>query len=381
MKKKVFFKRTIKIISLLLAVVICSYLLQTFLLCHSDSNRERIKAFYLEKKDTIDVVFVGASEVYCDFASAYAYGKYGFTSYPYVSQGLPMTLYKTAIKEVVSRQHPKLIVIEINGALYGDKHMSNDAYYRYYLDSMPLNRNKIDYIQNNITNDRIEYYAPLIKYHNNWTKFPKGVNWNAAVMLDDLRGYSLLKGVKNETVKYGIDKKDVLNYNKHEKDKRVKLNPQCYEGLIDLLEFCKEENLNVLFTRFPHPITKDELNRPRRANTAGDIVRKYGFEYLNFDHMFNELDIEPGNDFYNSEHMNIYGQQKFTDYLSEYIIKNYGITQTELDEKTKARWDKCAQQYEIYEQMNLDAFENGESVVLGGDLKSTLRALKYKKTK
>ena len=378
MKKKLYLNRTIKLISLFLAVAVCSYLLQTFLLCHSDSNRERIKAFYLEKEDTLDVVFIGASEVYCDFASSYAYGKYGFTSYPYVSQGMPITLYTTAVKEVLRKQHPKLFVVEINAALYGSEHMVNESYYKYYLDSMPLNKNKIDFIENNITENKIEYYLPLIKYHNNWSKFPKDLNWSFAVVLDYFRGYNLLKGVKNNTVTSDLKKEELYNYSKKEKNRCLDLEPSCYQGFIEFLDFCKSENLNVVFTRFPHPIIKNGLNRSRRANEIGKILKEYGYDYLNFDYMLDELGLDPVNDYYNAEHMNIFGQKKFTEYFSEYLMEHYSITESELDEKTKERWDKCAEEYEIYEQLNLDAFENGEDVTLGGDFKTFIRKLKKK---
>ena len=113
-------KRALKLLSLALALVFCLLVLQDFVLCHADQNRERIKGYYLEDAGSLDVVLVGASEVYVDFASALAYERFGFTSYPYATQSSTILNYLAAVKEVVRTQRPKLIVIEINGALYND---------------------------------------------------------------------------------------------------------------------------------------------------------------------------------------------------------------------------------------------------------------------
>ena len=53
--------RAVKIICLILALTLTAGLLQEFILCHADHNRQRLKGFYLEDKDSLDVVFMGAS--------------------------------------------------------------------------------------------------------------------------------------------------------------------------------------------------------------------------------------------------------------------------------------------------------------------------------
>ena len=199
MKKKIVIKRILKIGALLLAVILCTLLFQEVMLSYGKSNRGRMKGFYLEKKNSIDVVFIGASEVYCDFAPTYAYGKYGFTSYPFVTQGSTVRNYVTAVKEAVRTQHPKLLVIEINGALYDKSHLDKEAYARYFIDNVPLNRNKIEYIENRVEENKLEYYLPFIKYHGNWSSLKSDLLYAVSVPTDQLRGYTMLKGAKTKT--------------------------------------------------------------------------------------------------------------------------------------------------------------------------------------
>lgn len=48
----------------------------------------RTDGFYLEDDNSLDVVFIGSSELYNDFSPSLAYGEYGFTSY---TLGLPQS--------------------------------------------------------------------------------------------------------------------------------------------------------------------------------------------------------------------------------------------------------------------------------------------------
>ena len=370
MKKKAYLYRFIKVSILLLAVVLSTLALQWMLKSYSKTNYGRLNGFYLEKKDTVDVVFIGASEVYCDFAPGYAYGKYGFTSYPFVSQGSTVKNFTTAVKEVVRTQHPKLIVIEINGALYDEPHYSKEAYARYFIDNVPLNKNKVAYVEKNVTENKAEYYLPIIKYHSNWKEIPKGLHWNASVLADRFRGFTLLKGIKTKTSIQPMAREELYNLRPGVERDRAPLLEDARKELIGLLEYCKAENVNVLFVRFPHAVLDKERVRFGRAAAAGDLIRSYGFPYVSFDFLFDEIGLDPETDFYNPEHLNINGQQKFTEYFSEYLIQNFGITPTELDGRTKKEWDTCAAYYTQYAELNRILLDRRISIYLGDDILS-----------
>ena len=78
---KPYLLRAIKIFCFVLLVAVCVGFLQEYVLCHADHNRERLKGFYQEDKDSLDVVYMGASDVYSDVAPGYAYRRDGITSY------------------------------------------------------------------------------------------------------------------------------------------------------------------------------------------------------------------------------------------------------------------------------------------------------------
>ena len=137
MKAKLYISRSIKLVAFALAVILSTYLLQTFLLKRIDNNTMRMEAFYLEEKGTIDAALIGASDVYAGYSAPYAYEKYGYTSYPYATQSSPANIVLPQIKEVIKYQNPKMIVVEINAFLYKDNELPSEASQRMFADNVP----------------------------------------------------------------------------------------------------------------------------------------------------------------------------------------------------------------------------------------------------
>lgn len=378
MKRKDHILRAVKITSLLLALIMCAGVLQAFILCHADHNRERIKGFYLEDKNSVDVVFIGASEVYAGFSSCYAYEKFGFTSYPVATQSNVVQSFKTQIKTAIKEQNPKLIVVELNGALYGnDDPLEKEANLRNYIDNIPFNIDKAEFISEYVTENQLEYYLPIIKYHSVWNGFPKGLKWNLSILQDYLRGYNYLKGAKNKTEIY-TEKQRVYNDSLKNNDTRIDLTEKSELYLRECLEYCKSENIeNIVFVRFPHIVVDKTLERFYRSNTVGDIIAEYGYDYLNFERNFEDTGLDVNTDFYNMDHLNIYGQLRFTEYLGGYIQERYGIEKSDLSESQKEEWDTCVKYYEAYKEYNIALIEDHESQEIGENYLSMKEVKKF----
>ncbi len=349
MKKKKYALRIVKLLSLFLVLAVCVCFLQEYVLCHADANRERIKGFYLEDKDSLDVVVIGASEVYAGYSAGYAYQKYGITSYPLATQSNTIKSLKTQIKETIATQHPKLIVVELNCATYPDDEQTDkDANFRNYVDNIPLNGNKAELINNVATSDQLEYYVPIVKYHSMWKDFPDGMGWAYTIIQDRLRGYTLLKGAKGRTEVYKANEK-IYNDELSKIDKRQKISSSVETYLRDVLEYCQKENIdNIVFSRFPHVVTKKMLNRYYRGNTVGDIINEYGFDFINFERNVNQTNLDVNTDFYNIDHLNIDGQRKFTEYFFETLIEKYGLEPSDLTDSQKKEWEEASKYYDAY---------------------------------
>ena len=345
--------RAVKILSLLLAVGITLGLLQEYVFYRADHNRERIKGFYLEDSRTLDVVYLGASEVYSDIAPGCAYAHSGVTGYLYATQANTILNYKSQLKSILERQPTALVVIELNGALYDDEDIKKEANLHNYADNIPLSFNKLGWIFETAPDNPLEYIFPFIKYHGILSdpeeEKEKSAKYRDTIADDRARGYNLLKGILNWTVVFKSPEPCLNDTLPDAADQRQPLAASAEKGLRDLLAYCRDEGLtNVVFARFPHIVTERTYDRFLRGNTVGDIVAEYGYDYLNFERDIAMTGLDEEKDFYNLDHLNVSGQQKFTAFLTDYLTERYTVVRHALSADQRAEWELCADYYAAY---------------------------------
>ena len=341
MKFQQYVTRTVKTAIFLLVVMVSCLVLQQYVLRNTDHNSLRVEGYYQEPLDSLDVVFIGASDIYTSFMPGRAYEQHGFTSYLLASESITSEGVKTAVKEIVRTQHPGLIVIEANAFLYGDAdNETNEAHVHKFFDNLPFSFNKLEYVQKNVPVDqRWEYLFPLIKYHGLWTEYPERFHMMASNLSLDMRGYNYLKGFRT-TAEIYKGKTPSLNAKLADEKRELDLNPKLQQQLMDLLDYCKKQNLHVLFVRAPHYVTEETYDRVKRSNKMASIVREYGYNYYACENEAVKIGIDDKRDFYNIDHMNVYGALKFTDYLAEKIIKEEELKIDPLRTGLLSDWDE-----------------------------------------
>lgn len=361
--------RTVKVLCLLLALALTFLALQEFVLCRADHNRQRLKGFYLEDGQSLDVVVLGASEAYSDFAPGHAYNKCGVTGYVFATASNSILNYKSQLKNILSRQNPDVIVIELNGAVYGDEEEDyKEANLRNYSDNVPLDGVKLEWMQQNVKENHAEFLFPMLKYHGVWTDFPDNMLYQKTIWQDKARGYNYLKGILNETTIFKSTQRSMNRILSRSGKSKKPLTATEEQGLRDLLQYCKDQKLsNVVFARFPHIVVRRTFERFERGNTVGDIVAEYGFDYLNFERDFAKTGLDEEKDFYNLDHLNVYGQQKFTAYITDYLKEHYSLSPHTLSDSQSAEWARCADYYNAYYQYSDSMIKKGETVELSED--------------
>ena len=361
--------RAVKLLCFFLLVAVCVGLLQENVLCHADHNRERIKGFFEEDKDSLDVVYMGASDVYSDIAPGYGYQRDGITSYLFATQANSILSYKTQLKNVLDRQKDSLIVIELNGALYGDEEdVTKEANLRNYSDNVPLNLNKIEWVFQTIKENKAEYLFPILKYHGVWTDLSAEEKYRKTISDDKARGYNYLKGMLNWTVVFKSPQQSMNSSLPSAANSKQPLTEIEESSLRELLQYCRDEGLNnVVFARFPHIVVQRTYSRFERSNTVGDIVAEYGYDYLNFERDIAMTGLDEEKDFYNLDHLNIYGQRKFTAFMNDYLKEHYSLTPHELSESQKAEWNICSNYYDAYYNYSESMINNLQAEELSED--------------
>lgn len=125
-------------------------------------------AYYKLPKNSIDLLFIGSSHSYCTF-NTHLFDHYlecNSLNLGTDSQSLSITY--SAILEILKKQNPKVIVIEI----YPIERQVETLALRSHLDTMGFSINKLRLIKNALSVSEIgKNLTNTIYYHNRWKEF------------------------------------------------------------------------------------------------------------------------------------------------------------------------------------------------------------------
>ena len=337
--KKIIGKRIILVVSLLVAVLVCSYFAQHYIMTRLDVTQRRLQGFYMEEKNSLDMVILGSSETYNGYAPPKAYEKYGITSYLYGYQANPVTLWKYQLKEIERTQNPKVLIIECNGAVYDEDGFENPAEVRFMTDDMPFSMNKVHLIREEGTESTLSYYFPILKYH---THLIPGNGTKSKILMEE-RGFNILRGTQARVAGDPISKKriDVTG-----DTSMAELDPVAEESLTEFLKLCQESDIeHIVFVRFPHVVTDYNYKRFQRYHKIREMVESYGFDYVDMDQYMDDMEMTFEEDFLDCEHLNAKGARKLTDFMVGYMVKTYNMEPRKQSTKVVDQWEDSVEYY------------------------------------
>lgn len=334
MKRK-WIKRTIGIITAAAVIVSFVHVMQNLVANDGRSEGIILQGYYLEEKNSLDMVIMGASEVMNGYSAAEVYSTNGLTSYPYSFAVNPVSLWKYELWDIERTQHPQVLIIEINGALYReDKYISSDDFDRLLAENMPISDVLLRLVKDKNEN-LAESMFPFIKYHYKWNEIREEYVKDRWELFKD--GYSRLRGTKTPLYRdnYKIEGDYVAD------ETTADLNQNGEDELKAFLEECKKSKIpNIVFVEFPHILNREKAyERHQRANRAGEIIKEAGFDYYDFTKDIEKIGLDTRADFYDTHHMIASGQKKFSQYLGDLMVTNYGITPKKQSEKNKKEWE------------------------------------------
>lgn len=349
MKQKIltFISRTLKLLALVLPLACLIHFGQTKLFYFEDYNTRRFERFYLEEENSLDVVLMGASETFSGFIPGYAYEHYGFTSYLYSQDSNTGANYKSQLKEILKHQDPQVILVDIYGFLCGEGwDFYDEPRFRTYIESIPFSWNKVQTILEQPYEDKISYFVPYIKYHGEYATAMDRLD----ALDDPEKEYPDLKGIVSQTVVYqgAGDAGFSVNLDTYQIDENSR------KGLEDFLDYCEKENLdNIVFANFPRYLDNENNDNAWVAmiRRVEEILNEHGYPLLNMQERMKEIGLFAVCDFYNTHHLNVYGQVTLTDYLGNKLVNEYGVVPVEQSEENLQKWEKCVMDTREYFEM------------------------------
>lgn len=340
----------------ILFIVIFLFILQslTYMLRTNGDIKEIFLGFYAEPKDTIDVVMIGSSPVYPFYAAPKLWGEYGFTMYPLSSNVQRPAAAVYLVEEALKTQSPELFIFELRMYTYEEGTMADNMIYaRGVTDNLKYSWNRIRLINSLVpeVSERYTYYFDIFKYHSNWKTLILPDQYTAFryERLHPLKGF-----VMNDEVVpgEGIDYSAVTE--------RIAIPTVQEENLRILLAYLQEKKINALFIVSPMALDED---MQKKLNYMEDIVASYGYDYLNFNNYYDDLEIDFAVDYYDGgSHVNASGAEKCTDFLGNYLTEHFIFADRRGDKKYST-WDEA---YIYWQECQKEALETISNKVAGG---------------
>lgn len=312
-------------------ILFSTYQYLTYLKKPLDSSLDNIAGFYAEEKNSLDAIYIGGSACFVYWEPLKAWEDKGITSYNFAANTIQPELYEYLIKETLKYQNPSVIIIDARAFQYRDEDQPpTEVAYRNFLAGTPSSLYKYSFIEDNVPKflgeSTLSYHFDLIKYHSS-----KDYNTFEDILKLITNKYSnKLKGFYFVPKQAKIDQYDFYN------ETEVALSGETTDILDSLLKYLNTLDKKVLFVVSPYSETYEQK---QSFNFVERKVVEAGFDFIDTNEYYNEMGIDFAIDFYNLNHVNIYGSEKYTEFLENYLVSNYSLPDRRLDERYKNKWN------------------------------------------
>ncbi len=341
--------------AIIIVLLMISFIQVSYLLRPTGMDNDNLVGFYSESPNSLDMVYIGGSACFVYWEPLRSWNKYGFTSYNFANNTITPQAVKYYIKEVRKTQNPQLWLIDLRPFQYGEEAYSDEIdtpnmYYevpiRNGTDHMLYSKNRFDLINASVkdVSDRLSYHFDLIKYHSKWIDVATGIK--ECIKTRSLAPIDLYDNKKANPLKgfYFMDKTKPFDFTDYSSVTKETIIPDEVNDLfLDLIEYCKQEKLTVLFIVHSYCQTeehKEEYNYMKR------VIEENGFSFLNTNDYYQDIGLDYSTDLYHDSHVNVFGAEKYTDFVSEYIDLHYDLTDKR-GQSEYAEWDRLYDEFEV----------------------------------
>ncbi len=307
-----------------------------------------------EPENSVDALFFGSSLTYCDVVPSVLYEESGAASFVMAGPEQTFPITYRYLREACKTQSPQIVFIEATGLIYGKSNRSVKVNLTY----MPWSMERlIPTLEEDLTEGgktpeetaQMEKEAltgllfPLYSYHDRWDKLTRR-DYKEGLLgyePDLLAGYTFLDQV---TPIKGISEREVTD------------DPENYARNLKYAEkmtaFCKEQNILPVF--FLSPSTQ-RLSDELQKQISGD-VKRLGAQFIDFNESFDKMDFDLNTDFFDLQHLNCRGAEKFSRYLAG-VLNELDIAPS--GKEDKALWQKRAEHFAALRK-DADSSQQGE---------------------
>lgn len=315
-----------------LVFVLASYFSGIYRIDKSTKNLE-------ERVSQSEVLFFGTSGFNRAISPMRLYDQEGITSFNLANQWEQIPLNYYTIREYAKPGRTKLVVLDVETFFDSDLQTLDTAHYS--VDKMPLDAEKLRFINDPVwgmdLGEKIGFVVPMIRYHDRWSEvgLPNYLTTKRA-LCDDWQCYGYMyddKTFQEEKLKYTIG----LDYETN----------HALEYVLKIKNYCNTNGIELLLLLPPW----QRFNEEHYA-LLEKIFEENGLKYENFKSE-NAKMFDNEKDFSNSGHLNTAGAVKYSDFLGNYLKKNYNLN----DYRSNANYEKWQSDLGVYSEKEKNVLE------------------------
>lgn len=333
-------KTAFKWIAAILAAVLVLFLLQRLLVPKYAKGivEGAFIAEYYKDEPEHDVIFLGDCEVYENFTPVMLWQDFGINSY--IRGSSQQTVWQSyyLLEDTLRYETPDVVIFNVLAMEFNvpkDGGVNMEAYNRMTLEGMKWSGAKIKDIKASMVNGEnfIEYVFPILRYHSRITELTK----------DDFKYMFRTEKVSHNGYYLRVDSKPAANVPGGKILSDYNFGENAYSYLDKMTALCKEKGIRLILIKAPslYPYWY-----PQWDEQMVEYAEKNGLEYINFLNLKDETGLDYTKDTYDAGlHLNLWGAQKITKWLGEYLTVS-GLGDRRSESKLSKAWEEKIAFYE-----------------------------------
>ena len=304
---------------LLILCLLQPFFVPKFIRTNSEST-VLVNGFRQLEENSVDVLFLGSSQMFRSVDTVRLYEEYGVSAYNYGASGQSMSITPYYFTEALKTQSPKLVMVEVGRFFITNAELTENEIAWNYAPT-PLTKEKLASLEQTLGSRGKAYtyaFFPLFTFHDRWRKLGDTADDDGRYDID----YVLHPEKYNGLYPRGFVDCDYVHpqdYDYYSTDTSAPEPPAESAAAVDeLVSLCRERNIRLVFFKTPTPYwSRGESEAVRR------FLETRGLDYLELNEYAAEIGIDNETDFSDIRHLNTYGARKVTDYLAKLLPSYY----------------------------------------------------------
>jgi len=263
--------------------------------------------FLQEEPDSVDVLFLGSSMVYCDVVPALFWQESGLTAYVMAGPEQTIPISACYLREALKTQSPRVVFLELTGVFFS----RYTGFTKTNIGQMPWGRERLAATFREAEPElRAGLLFPLYFYHDRWRELTRD-DFQIALTgygPDPMAGYTFLGEYDPDVAVHDrvFDQSKAAGENRR-RNERV---------LAEVCALCREKGITPVFYVSPTMgRVPADLLEPLKEYAAG----LDGAFVLDCNEYSAQIGADPSRDYYDDVHLNAAGAEKFSRFLARWL--------------------------------------------------------------